>query len=173
MLDRIELLSELNSLALKLTGTNQRALEKTLDKAVGQMLLGLTLPIARAATPAVRRTIVEGLNEALDAAALGKVSKLWEPKRDVPKGIAHAELVADLAALMEGQREPFEPTRLGLAQARSLGEQDKAALQVDIQRFASLKHLKPILKKWDKASPLNTAGDEKAIRVALIILLQG
>jgi hypothetical protein len=172
MLDRIELLRDLNGLPLKLTGTAQRALEKTLDKAIGQMLVALPLAAARRASPQAHRMISAGLIEALTMAELKKLSKVWEPKRAVPQGAGHAELAADLIALMNGDREPFEPTKLGLAQARSLGGAEKAALAQGIERYASAPQLKPILKKWDKASPLNTGGDEKAVRAALLALLR-
>lgn len=171
MLDRIELLRDLNGLPLKLKGADQRALEKTLNKAIGQMLFGLPLPAARAASTQSKRAIFAGFVEALTMAELKKVSKLWEPKRAVPTSISHAELAADLAALMNRERELFEPTKLGLAQARSLGVAEKAQLILGIERFASLAQLKTILKKWDKASPLNSGGDEKAIRAALLALL--
>lgn len=173
MLDRIELLRDLNGLPLKLKGAEQRALEKTLNKAIGQMLFGLALPTARAASGPTKAAVFAGLVEALTMAELKKVSKLWEPKRAVPASISHAELASDLAALMNSEREPFEPTKLGLAQARSLGEKEKADLALGIQRFASPTQLKAILKKWDKASPLNTGGDEKAIRGVLLTMLRG
>lgn len=172
MLDRFELLRALNSQPLKLNGAAHRALEKTLNKAIGQMIVGLSLNAAKAAPEGTRNAIAAGFAEALAMAELKKVSKLWDPKRAVPASIAHADLAGDLVALMEGERRPFEPTKLGLAQARSLGEKDRAELVLGIQRLASLPQLKAILKKWDKASPLNTGGDEKAIRAALIGLLQ-
>lgn len=170
MLDRIELIQGLNRLPLKMTGTAQRGLEKTLDKAVGQMLLGLPLPAARAAPSSVRKAISEGLNEALAMADLKKVSKLWEPKRTVAPGVAHGELAADLTDLMEGRREPFEPTKLTLIQARALGGSAKAELVLGIQRFATLPQLKATLKKWDKASTADTA---EKIRARLLELLRG
>lgn len=171
MLDRFELLRELNSQPLKLAGAAHRALEKTLNKAIGQMIVGLSLDAAKAAPERTRKVIAAGFAEALAMAELKKVSKLWEPKRVVPASIAHADLAGDLVALMEGRRKPFEPTKLGLAQARSVGEEDKAELVHGIQRLASLPQLKAILKKWDKASPLNTGPDEKAIRAALLALI--
>jgi hypothetical protein len=171
MLDRFELLRELNGQPLKLKSSDRTALEKTLNKAIAQMLVGLTLDAARGASPTARQAIAAGFAEALALAELKKVSKLWDPKRAVPASAAHAELAGDLVALMEGQRSPFEPTKLGLAQARSLGEKEKVELMLGIQRLASLPQLKPILKKWDKASPLNTSGDEKAIRAALFEML--
>jgi hypothetical protein len=167
MLDRFELLRALNSQPLKLNGAAHRALEKTLNKAIGQMIVGLSLDATKAAPESTRKAIAAGFSEALAMAELKKVSKLWDPKRAVPASIAHADLAGDLVALMEGERRPFEPTKLGLAQARSLGETDRAELVLGIQRLASLPQLKAILKKWDKASPLNTGGDEKAIRAAL------
>ncbi len=167
MLDRFELLRELNGQPLKLNGAAHRALEKTLNKAIAQMMVGLSLDAAKAAPESTRRAIAAGFAEALAMAELKKVSKLWDPKRAVPASIAHADLAGDLVALMEGQRRPFEPTKLGLAQARSLGKKEKDELVLGIQRFASLPQLKAILKKWDKASPLNTGGDEKVIRAAL------
>lgn len=170
MLDRIELIQGLNRLPLKMTGTAQRGLEKTLDKAVGQMLLGLPLPAARAAPSSVRKAISEGLNEALVMADLKKVSKLWEPKRTVAPGVAHGELAADLTDLMEGRREPFEPTKLSLIQARALGGSARAELVLGIQRFATLPQLKATLKKWDKASTVDSA---EKIRVRLVELLRG
>jgi len=172
MLDRFELLRELNAQPLKLNSAAHRALEKTLNKAIAQMIVGLTLQAARSAPESTRKAIAAGFAEALAMAELKKLSKLWEPKRAVPASAGHAELAADLVALMEGQRAPFEPTKLGLAQARSLGDKDKAELLLGIQRLASLPQLKAILKKWDKASPLNTGGDEKAIRAALLGMLQ-
>ncbi len=170
MLDRIELIQALNRLPLKVTGTAQRGLEKTLDKAVGQMLVSLPLPAAQAAPSAVRKAISEGLNEALAMADLKKVSKLWEPKRTVAAGVAHSELAADLTDLMEGRREPFEPTKLSLIQARALGGSAKAELVLGLQRFATLPQLKAILKKWDKASTADTA---EKIRARLVELLKG
>jgi hypothetical protein len=172
MLDRFELLRALNSQPLKLNGAAHRALEKTLNKAIAQMVVGLSLDAAKAAPESTRKAIAAGFAEALAMAELKKVSKLWDPKRAVPASIAHADLAGDLVALMEGQRRPFEPTRLGLAQARSLGEKDRAELVLGIQRLASLPQLKAILKKWDKVSPLSTGGDERAIRSALLALLQ-
>ena len=172
MLDRFELLRALNSQPLKLNGAAHRALEKTLNKAIAQMVVGLSLDAAKAAPESTRKAIAAGFAEALAMAELKKVSKLWDPKRDVPASTAHVELAADLVALMEGERFPFEPTKLGLPQARSLSDKEKAELVLGIRRFASLKQMKPILKKWDKESPLNSAGDEKAIRAALLALLQ-
>ena len=171
MLDRFELLRALNSQPLKLKSSDRTALEKTLNKAISQMVVGLSLEAAKAAPDSTRCAIATGFAEALGMTELKKVSKLWDPKRDVPASTAHVELAADLVALMEGQRSPFEPTNLGLAQARSLGEKEKAELVLGIRRFASLKQMKPILKKWDKASPLNAAGDETTIRAALFEML--
>lgn len=171
MLDRFELLIALNSQPLKLNSAGHRALEKTLNKAIGQMIVGLSLDAAKAAPESTRKAIAAGFAEALAMAELKKVSKLWDPKRAVAASIAHADLAGDLISLMEGQRRPFEPTKLGLAQARSLGDKDKAELVLGIQRLASLPQIKAILKKWEKASPLNTGGDEKAIRAALLGML--
>lgn len=173
MLDRIELIQGLNRLPLKMTATAHRAFEKTLDKAVGQMLFGLPLPAARAAPGSVRKAIAEALNESLVMADLKKVSKLWEPKRTVPAGVAHRDLAADLTDLMEGRREPFEPTKLSLNQAQALSSTAKAELVLGIQRFATLPQVKATLKKWDKASPALTGGDDVAVRDAALRLLRG
>lgn len=169
MLDRVDLLRGLNTLPLRLTGPSRQALTKTLDKALGQMLAGLPLAAARAAPPPVRASVSEALYEALTMAELKKVSKLWEPKRTVAPGVAHSALAADLTDLMEGRREPFEPAKLTLAQARALAGPAKADLLLGIERFATLPQLKTILKKWDKASAADTAD---RIRTRLLELLR-
>lgn len=168
MLDRIELMHGMNRLPLKMTGTAQRALEKNLDKAVGQMLLGLSLSTARAAPATVRKSVSEALNEALTMADLKKVSKQWEPKRTVGAGTAHRDLASDLVDLIEGRREPFQPTKLSLIQARALGTSAKAELILGIDRFATLPQLKATLKKWDKASTLDTADKIRARLIDII-----
>lgn len=172
MLDRIEFISELNKQSLKLSSTAQRGLEKTLNKAIGQMIVGLTLTEAKAAPSHLKSLVSKSFDEALSMADLKKLSKLWEPKRTVPAGVAQSELARDLILLMKEERPPFEPTKLSLAQARSLGAHDKADLVLGIERYATLPQLKATLKKWDKASPLVTQGDINSVRSALLTLLR-
>lgn len=171
MLDRIELISELNKQSLKLNSTAQKGLEQTLNKAIGQMLAGLMLPQAKAASPDIQNLVAKSFEEALSMAELKKISKLWEPKRTLPAGIAQRELASDLVSLMRAERAPFEPTKLSLAQARSLGAHDRADIALGFERYATLTQLKATLKKWDKTSPLATQGDTASVRSALMTLL--
>jgi hypothetical protein len=171
MLDRIVLLSELNSLQVEMKATAQRALEKTLNKAIGQLLAGLPLAEAMSAPQTTRQLISIGFEESLTMAEIKKVSKLWEPKRTVPASIAHTELAQDLTDLMDGRRKPFVPTKLTLPQARSLGSADARELKLGLERFATAAQLKALLKKWDKHSALNKGGKEPEIRERLLSLL--
>tara|TARA_R110000796_G_scaffold49335_4_gene117819 strand:- start:3792 stop:4352 length:561 start_codon:yes stop_codon:yes gene_type:complete len=171
MVDRIELVAELGALPLKLTSTAERGLEKTLNKAISQMLTGLELETAKRAPGSVRQHVAQSFSDALTMAELKKVSKLWEPKRTVSAGLAHSELVRDLVELLEGRRTPFVPTKLSLPQARSLGGVAKSELASGIQHFCTPPQLKALLKKWDKHSDINKASDMDAIRHRLLALL--
>tara|TARA_R110001599_G_scaffold24650_3_gene88874 strand:- start:548 stop:1111 length:564 start_codon:yes stop_codon:yes gene_type:complete len=173
MVDRIELVAELGALPLKLTSTAERGLEKTLNKAISQMLTGLELDAAKSAPGSVRKHVAQSLSDALTMAELKKVSKLWEPKRTVSAGVAHSELARDLVELLEGRRSPFVPTKLSLPQARSLGGVAKSELASGIQRFSTPPQLKSLLKSWDKHSALNQSSDVNGVRNRLIALLVG
>jgi nucleoside-diphosphate-sugar epimerase len=83
-----------------LKSSDRTALEKTLNKAISQMVVGLSLEAAKASPDSTRCAIATGFAEALGMTELKKVSKLWDPKRDVPASTAHVELAADLVALM-------------------------------------------------------------------------
>lgn len=173
MVDRIELVTELGALPLKLTSTAERGLEKTLNKAISQMLTGLELDTAKSAPGSVRKHVAQSLSDALTMAELKKVSKVWEPKRTVPAGLAHSELARDLVELLEGRRSPFVPTKLSLPQARSLGGIAKSELASGIQHYCTSPQLKALLKKWDKHSDINKASDMSSIRHRLLALLSG
>ena len=173
MVDRIELVAELGALQLKLTSTAERGLEKTLNKAIGQMLTGLPLEAAKEAPGSVRSHIIQSFTDALTMAELKKVSKLWDPKRTVSSTLAHSDLAHDLKDLLNGKRSPFQPTKLSLPQALSLGDAEKSELVYGILRFCTTPQLKALLKKWDKHSEINKSSDPSAIRRQLMALLSG
>ncbi|MEZ6002056.1 hypothetical protein [Hyphomonas sp.] len=173
MLDRIELISAVNGFPLKISATAQRALHKTLDKALGQMLVALPLEAAQAATATEQRMIIEAFTESLSMADLKKISKLWEPKRTVTSSVAQTELARDLEQLLFRSREPFKPTTLSLAQVRSLSDADRGTIETGIRRFATASQAKALLRKWDKHNNLKTGGGDAEIRERLLDLIAG
>lgn len=173
MVDRIGLLHNVANLPLELTTPLERNLEKSLNKSISVLLLGLDLEAARNSSDGVRREIIESLSACLSMAELKKVSKKWDPKRTVTSDTSHEELTRDLATLLNREREPFLPPKLTFNQANSLGNRDQRSLREAISHFCTPPQVKALVKKWDKFSELATSTNTTAQRSHLLSLLDG
>ncbi len=131
------------------TETQRIALRRKMDAAVVALALNLPLDQARSLPDPQRRDLQVALSEVLSAADRRRVSRLWEPQRrlDQTNGV---DLLGDLRALLAGERQPYERSKLSLAEAQGLRGDQRAQFQDTIKRLAPLNDLKSLVRRWDR-----------------------
>ena len=172
MVDRLEAIIDLTGLRPSLSLASQKALQKSLDKTLSLLVLGVDLSDIVNASGEARTRIADVLSEALTFTELKKVSKRWDPARTVDKSLSHSDLIEQVRELVEGVREPFEPVaKLALSRAHTLDEVSKANASDGIRRLMTDQQVLSLLKKWDKYSAVATSGNNSEMRKHLVELL--
>lgn len=142
MVDRPSLIKALDSLS-KPTSSQAENIRKLLEKALTDLVLALPLAAAQQLGSGDRAELSLFLSR-LDPKALEKIAKSWEPKRKLDLEIKRT-LAADLVALIEAKRTPYEPIKTTLEAARSNTDAVRAVIAA-----APGKDLATVWKAWDK-----------------------
>ena len=142
MVDRPSLIKALEPIS-KTTSSQEESVRKLLEKALTELVVALPLAAAQQLGLSDRAELAAFLSR-LDPKALVKIAKNWEPKRKLDLDIKRT-LVADLLALIEAKRAPYEPVKATLDLARADSHAVRSALNV-----APIKDLTAAWKAWDK-----------------------
>jgi hypothetical protein len=171
VVDRVGLLTVIASRA-SLSAIQVTQFNKQLDKALAIALAELALEDARLLSPPERGELEAALRDILTLPELKKVSKRWEPQRKIDPDVSQTEITDGLAELLHTKREPYAPCTRTLAQARALGEREKADLRHSL-RLAPAADLKKLARYWDKANGALAAAVRARLEKELLSLLDG
>lgn len=171
MVDRVGLLAVIASRA-GLSAVQVTHFNRQLDKALAIALAELSLEDARVLAPRERGELERALRDILTFPELRKVAKRWEPHRKIDSDVSQTEITEALTGLLHAKREPYAPCTSTLAQARALGERQKADLRDSI-RLAPAGDLRKLAKKWDKANGALASAVRASLERELLSLLDG
>jgi hypothetical protein len=172
MVDRVSLIAGLAGELPPLSASANVQAEKALNKVIALFMQQMPLAAARRLTGPAAHDLRRALEDVLTRAELKTVSKLWDPKRAVGNETSQSELAGQLAELLDGDREPFDPSPRPLQEARALDTKSRERLKDGLVRFASRPQLNAILKKWDRSTVFAANVPRAAIVRHLCELLQ-
>ncbi|MEZ0219114.1 MAG: hypothetical protein ACAH22_02340 [Tardiphaga sp.] len=146
MVDRPTLIKALHPIA-RPTSSQAEDIRKTLEKALTDIVFALPLMAARQ-LPVTERTELTQFLRRLDPKSLEKLAKVWEPKRKLDLELRRT-LASDIVALVEEERQQYEPIKMTLDAARG----DAAAIRPALAHTPA-KDLTAMWKAWDKHNKL-------------------
>lgn len=166
-----ELYRRINDREIPVPLSRQIAIQKAVKQALATMLVEVPLAYARALGAPERTALVTALQHVLDADDQVALSKRWDPARSKIEKVDLPSLGADLAALLNGEREPYSGVSWALADARNFSPREMDILRVTLSRVAPTKDLKAVLKRWDPH--LKPPADRPALAKRAVALLDG
>lgn len=153
MIERVNLILDLVTQKPKVEAVVSMELLKRLDEALALVFGQFTLAEAQEAWRRTGRPIDVMFDSILPTPLVFILSKRWDPNRNVPKTVSHTRLAEELRELVHGDRQPFDPSPMLLAEFRSSGTAARDAWLRDLRRFGDRKQIGAIVKSWDPYHP--------------------
>lgn len=166
-----ELYRGINDRDIDVPLSRRLAIQKTVQRALATMLAEVPLSYARSLDTHDRTALMTAVQHVLDTDDQIALSKRWDPGRGKIESADVPSLGVDLAALLDGAREPYSGISVTLAEARNSSSREMNVLRATLSRVAPTKDLKAVLKRWDPH--FETTDDRRALARRAIALLDG